>query len=69
MACEEISKKYRIWCGDCHEKYIKIGGAAVKKVEQLEKEYEESKILHNDCLRDLFSCAKTDLRLTNSTND
>jgi hypothetical protein len=40
LACEEVSKKYRIWCGDCHEKYIKIGGAAVKRVEQLEKEYE-----------------------------
>lgn len=69
LVCEEISKKYRIWCGDCHEKYIKIGGGAVKKVVQLEKELEEAKILHDDCLKDLFCSAKTDLRLTNSTND
>ena len=41
----------------------------MKKVGQLEKEYEEAKILHDDCMKDLFDYAKTDLRLTNSTND
>jgi hypothetical protein len=41
----------------------------VKKVAQLEKEYEEAKILHDDCLKDLFCYAKTDLRLTSSTNE
>ncbi len=36
---------------------------------QIELFYSESKGLHLDCLKDLDCYAKTDLRLTSSTND
>lgn len=69
LSCDEISKRYRFWCGDCHEKYIKIGYSELKTVDKLELFYQESKALHEDCLKDLYCYAKTDLRLTSSTNE
>ena len=69
LICEEISKRYRFWCGDCHERYIKIGYSSMKTTEKMESFYLELKSLHDDCLKDLYCYAKTDLRLTSSTND
>jgi hypothetical protein len=41
----------------------------MKTIEKIETFYQESKSLHDDCLKDLYCYAKTDLRLTSSTND
>jgi hypothetical protein len=41
----------------------------MKTIDQLELYYQESKVLHDDCLKDVYCYAKTDLRLTASTND
>lgn len=39
----------------------------MKSSEALEKYYSEAKNLHMDCMRDINDYAKTDVRLTNST--
>jgi hypothetical protein len=36
--------------------------------ELLEVFYNEAKLLHLDCERDINSCPKTDVRLTSTTN-
>ena len=41
----------------------------MKTIEKMESFYLELKSLHDDCLKDLYCYAKTDLRLTSSTND
>jgi hypothetical protein len=38
-------------------------------MDKIELYYHESLALHDDCLKDLFCYAKTDLRLTSTTND
>lgn len=40
----------------------------MKTFQQLELYYRESMVLHDDCMKDIFAYAKTDLRLTSTTS-
>lgn len=41
----------------------------MKSIQQMELYYKESMGLHDDCMKDIFAYAKTDLRLTSTTNE